>query len=81
MLSVASTASQSCCQPWKQVAQHKQPYLVIIVRNYFHTCACATIRGLHLFRSELLIVWVLFGVVYIQRYNVYAKKVVPREKM
>ena len=24
-LSVVHTASQSCCQPWKQVVQHKQP--------------------------------------------------------
>ena len=36
---------------------------VTVVRNYFHICVCAaaaTIQGRRLFRSELLVVWLLF---------------------
>ena len=60
----AQPHSPSCCQPWKQVVQHKHsasPLTVVcICVRVPHILAMATIRGWHLFRSELLIVPVLF---------------------
>ena len=40
--SVVRTASQSCCQLWKQVVNMNRPNTspVIVVRNYLYMCAC-----------------------------------------
>ena len=89
MLSVVHAASQSCCQSWKcLIATTRQPYSTnpsIIIRNHSLTCASttilaeATVRGWHLFRSEVLIVQLLFeggNSVYLTKYCIHVAIVI-----
>ena len=45
-LSVVYAASQSCCQPWKQLVQHKinspSASVVTVIRNYSQRCSHGT---------------------------------------
>ena len=81
MLSLVHTASQSCCQPWKDSYNTNSPRTSLMTIESICTCVCVllcilaavTTQEGRLFRSVLLIVWLLLeGGDYSKKYGKYS---------